>query len=162
MFTTTRAFQIASAGSLVAILSLVLACGGDDGGSEPSATESTPSAQAPKAPAAPKAPVPAPKVTDKGLPDGFPSDIPLYPGAKSERSLGIPGGPTLAAFSSGDDVESVLSFYTDQLSGAGWEVSETGGQNRGIRASKDGRSVNIRVDARPEGTTNIAIVVSQS
>ena len=157
MFTTTRAFQIASAGSLVAILSLVLACGGDDGGNEPSATESTPSAQAP-----PKAPVPASTVTDKGLPDGFPSDIPLYPGAKSERSLGIPGGPTLAAFSSGDDVESVLSFYTDQLSGAGWEVSETGGQNRGIRASKDGRSVNIRVDARPEGTTNIAIVVSQS
>ena len=159
MSASARRFRINTAGFLAAAFTLVLACGGDDGGSQPSASSSAPAATARESTGA--TPVPDPQITEREIPDGFPKDVPLYPGAQSERSLGMPGGPTLAAFSSDDDPATVLAFYASHLPAEGWEITNGGDGRKALRANKDGRSLSIRADAKPGEMTNIAIVVNQ-
>ena len=157
MIATVRHCRIATAGSLAAVLSLVVACGGDEGST---AQAPAPAATIQKA-AEEKPPAPKATVTENRIPDDFPGDVPLYPGAESERSLGIPGGPTLVAFSSDDDAESILAFYVRELPGEGWTLIDAGAGRGALKASKEKRSLNIRVDAKPSGPTAIAIMVSQ-
>ena len=155
MFATSRRIRTACAASIIALFGLALGCGGaEDSASTPAA----PAAEAPKKAAPPTPPPPAAKVVERELPENFPKDIPLYPGAQSERSLGIPGGPTLAAFSSSDSPETVLAFYIAKLSGDGWMIDDEGGGRSALKATKGKRAINIRVDAKSSGETAIAIV----
>lgn len=156
MVPKSRYFRILTSISLAATLCFALACGGEDTSSE-SAAPSAPSAPARKAPAA--EPAPEAEVTEKQVPGNFPNDIPIYPGAESEQSLGIPGGPMLAAFSSSDDPATVLTFYKSELASSGWEIDDPGDGVGALRANKEDRSLTIRVDGTSSGSTSIAIVV---
>lgn len=59
------------------------------------------------------------------LPDGFPSDFPIYPGAKltsswttaSEDSKGVS-----VVWETTDSVTQVKSFYKDKLTASGWKI----------------------------------------
>ena len=157
MITAACGRRIVSAGFLTPVLCFALGCGGDDGGTQEAAPSEAKPAKAAKA----KEETPDVKITDSGVPGDFPSDVPIYPGAEPQRSLGIPGGPMIAAFSSDDDAETILTYYVNELPGAGWTVTEEGKGPGALRASKANRSLNIRADGKPSGATTIAIVVNQ-
>lgn len=157
MFVTSRRVRSACAASIVALFGFALGCGGDDDTSSPAAAPAAPAAEAPQAAAPPSPPSPAAKVTSRELPESFPKDIPLYPGAQSEVSLGMPGGPTLAAFTSSDSPETVLAFYVAELSSDGWTIEDEGGGRAALKASKENRSINIRAGKKATGETNISI-----
>lgn len=154
MFATSRCVRNACAASLVALLGLALGCGGEEEAASPAAA---PAAEAPEAAAPPSPPPPAAKVTERELPESFPKDIPLYPGAQSEVSLGMPGGPTLAAFTSSDSPETVLAFYIAELSNDGWTIEDEGGERAALKATKKNRSLNIRAGKKASGETTISI-----
>ena len=156
MVPKSRHIRILTTTSLAATLCFVLACGGEDTSSQ-SAAPSASSAPARKAPAA--APAPKAHVAEKVVPGSFPNDIPVYPGAETQQSLGIPGGPMLAAFSSSDDPATILTFYKSELASSGWEIDNPGDSIGALRANKKDRSLTIRVDGTPSGSTSIAIVV---
>jgi hypothetical protein len=62
------------------------------------------------------------------LPEGFPADFPLYPGAKivSSFTANTDGKDGMSvAWETGDSVEAVSSFYKSNLVANGWKVSAT-------------------------------------
>src|SRR6187455_1711807 len=132
---STRTRLAVASGSLacaIALGSLAIACGSD----EPAPTE--PAAPAETTPAAPAAPVepaaPAPTadagdpggtVTDGVLPEGFPSDVPVYPGATPGASMTMPGLGVFATFQTDAAVDAILTHYRGELAKSGWSVSDT-------------------------------------
>jgi len=151
-----------------ALGSIAIACGSDEHAkTEPAA----PAATTPAAPAPPAAPVaPGPEagaqdqggtVTDGVVPETFPSDVPLYPGAKPGPAMAMPGLGVFATFETSDKSDAVLTQYRGELSKAGWTVSNTpdGG---GIDGTKDSRTLQVRVRETETGSTEIAISTSES
>ena len=61
---------------------------------------------------------------DVALPEGFPDDVPLYPGAKIIVALTVPGGGVMASFETADAPKKILDFYRRELPTKGWEVGQ--------------------------------------
>ncbi len=94
------------------------------------------------------------------LPDGFPSDVPIYAGATVVASMTLPGGMNVT-LKTGDPQEKVRAYYETQLKANGWEVQATMNTADGamLQTQKENRSVNV-VIGRDEATT-IHLTVTQ-
>jgi hypothetical protein len=151
----------------VALASLALACGDESKPTEPAAapTDAEQAASAPGEAAAPAAAVPgAPEgdaVAQEGvLPEGYPSDVPVYPGATPGSSMAMPGLGVFATFQSSDGIEQILGFYRDGMTKGGWSVQDTA-DKMGLDATKESRSVQVRVRPGDSGRTEIAVNTSE-
>jgi hypothetical protein len=160
--------RLAAAGRLlacaIALGSLAIGCGSDERAEV--APAAVPGEATPAAPAAPVAPDPTTTeaggiVVDGVVPEGFPSDVPLYPGAAPGASMTMPGLGVFATFESDDAIDKILSHYRGELSKGGWSVSDTpdGG---GIDGTKDSRQVQVRARENETGRSEIAISFSES
>jgi hypothetical protein len=149
----------------IALASIGWACGGDEASSpEPAASPGEP-AQAQPGEAAPPAAAPsdlAPEATatDGVIPEGYPSDVPVYPGAKPGSAMSMPGLGVFATFASDDAVEKILEHYRSELSKGGWSVTDSpdGG---GVDATKGKRSVQVRARQDEQGRSEIAVNASE-
>ena len=157
--------SVARVGAAIASLSLVLACGGEESPAPAPAPEPTaadpavPSTPAPPTPSA-EAPAPGPDtgvVTEGVIPEGYPSDIPVYPGADPGPAMAMPGG-VFVTFESDDTVEAILAHYRAELANNGWTVQDSP-DGTGVDGTKDGRSVQVRARTAESGRSEIAVSV---
>jgi len=100
------------------------------------------------------------------LPQNFPSDFPLYPGAKVENSLtGQQLGKEgfMVTLTSSDDWQKVSSFYKTNLPKKGWQVTasyESG--DGGVITFSKGVTKGAVTIAEKEGKTTIGIALGES
>ncbi len=171
--------RIARAGLLVcalALASIALACGKEESSAPTSAAAPAPQAAAAPAETPQAAPAaggdaevvpgedggPDTVMTEGVLPQGYPSDVPVYPGATIGSSMSTPGLGVFATFNSDDAPQTVLSHYRTELAKGGWSVVDTPDGN-GVDGTKGNRTVQVR--ARKAGgddnRTEIAVDASQ-
>ncbi len=99
------------------------------------------------------------------IPSGFPSDFPVYKGAKVQGSVtGSQGGitGTVVTWTSGDSVDKVAEFYTQQFKDGPWKSSTTGTANEGsywMAESPDGKQVGYVMVTGDNGETSIIATV---
>jgi hypothetical protein len=163
------------AAAAITLAAVAFACGREE--SKPTAAPTPePEAAQPAAPVpAPAAPTPAAEIpapatpapqgeavaTDGVIPEGYPSDIPVYPGAEPGPAMSTPGLGVFATFESDDTVEAILAHYRTELANSGWAVQDTpdGG---GIDGTKQGRSVQVRARTAENGRSEIAVSAGES
>lgn len=93
------------------------------------------------------------------LPEDFPDDVPTYPGWSIHSTAAMGPGTTLGAMVP-DDVETVASFYREQLANEGW--TEQGGNElptmRILRFSKGNRVLGVTIaEGEDESTLQLTI-----
>jgi hypothetical protein len=94
--------------------------------------------------------------TEGVIPDGFPSDVPIYPGAVIGSSISTPGLGVFSMFETGDAVEKILAHYRSELAKNGWSVVDTAAGD-GVDATKGERTLQVRARLNDEKRTEIAI-----
>ncbi|HKA16002.1 MAG TPA: hypothetical protein VKH41_13355 [Myxococcota bacterium] len=99
--------------------------------------------------------------SDGVIPEGYPSDVPVYPGATPGASMAMPGLGVFATFVSSDAIDQVQTYYRGELGKNGWSVTNSP-DGSGLDASKGNRSVQVRLRKNDEGRSEIAINVSES
>jgi hypothetical protein len=101
------------------------------------------------------------------IPDGFPSDIPIYEGAKIVGNVKTSeGGKTNFAVTldTNDDPSKVLEFYKGELENNGYKISsatEMGAGNAVLSFEKNGKGVGGVTISVAEGKTHIMLMVEQ-
>ena len=91
--------------------------------------------------------------------EGFPEDLPLYPGAKLLGSM-LAGEGGMITLQSGDEPAEIADFYRENLVEQGWTLSaemDLGGQQV-LAVEKEGRNGAVQV-SREGSDTNILITV---
>jgi hypothetical protein len=131
-------------GIVTAALVLLAGCGGDEestGRDDESRESSTDSGEQSN------------EVT-VSLPDEFPDDVPIYPGATATVAMKIPQGFTVVHQTSAG-INEAKEFFETELADNGWEVEQTVATPQGsmLSAKKDDRQVNIIVGTQDEQTT---------
>ncbi|MBJ18374.1 MAG: hypothetical protein GY910_17080 [bacterium] len=108
-----------------------------------------------------------PRTLPEGLkaevPESFPSNIPIYPGAQAAQGAsgevkGIPrAGVQLL---SNDAPTDIFGFYEDALKGNGWDITDAKNdlQSGTISATNDGCSTIVFVQASPKGGSDIFVL----
>jgi hypothetical protein len=150
----------------VALGALALACGKDESATpEPAAAPAETPQTAPAPGAVPPA-AGAPEqsgeeggdatVAEGVIPDSFPSDVPLYPGATVGASMTTPGLGVFATFETDDPVDAILAHYRGELAKGGWSVTDTA-EGDGVDGSKGNRSVQVRARKGDDNRTEIVI-----
>ena len=105
------------------------------------------------------------KVEDEGVelvmgeqvdvPDDFPKDVPIYPGAKVFGAISLKEDQqfTVQAKTS-DSPDKVVDYYQKELAGNGWieEMTMSQPELKMLTYSKDGRTVSAMVAKEDEGT----------
>jgi hypothetical protein len=146
----------------IGVASIGWACGGEEASSpEPAASPGAPApGEAPPPAAAPSAQAPEATATDGVIPEGYPSDVPVYPGAAPGSAMAMPGLGVFATFASDDSVEKILEYYRTELAKGGWSVSDSpdGG---GVDGAKAGRTVQVRARQGDGGRSEIAVSTSE-
>lgn len=143
--------------------SLLFACGGDDGGDARS-PQASGAAKAPAGPALPdETGLEGTFGADTQVPAGFPTDIPVYPGAKPTASMSSEGEGTLVTFDSNDAAQLVFDFYEEKLVDNGWslESSANMADQWMLSAFKDGRNAHISIASAPAGS-QIGVAVARA
>lgn len=144
-------------------------CGGSEEPSAPSpAKPAAPEAKAPPtdAPAAQTAPAESDKsnvVVTNTVPDGFPSDVPEYPGANVLQGRAAGDSSLSMRFETGDSADQVVKFYNDALVEEKWstEVRQAVG-GTAIFADKGSRRLAISVATGDADKTRVDIIVAES
>ena len=95
------------------------------------------------------------------LPTGFPTDVPLYPNAKTTSSNQTPEGTYTLALETTDTSEQVSSYYKTELPQAGWatEEPETVAGVILFSGKKNNRTISLQIIPR-QGQVAIALIVS--
>jgi hypothetical protein len=101
------------------------------------------------------------------LPSGFPSDVPLYPGAAVTGSVNASGQPgkesQVVTFETKDSAESVAAFYKSKLSG--WQMSAEVGTPDGkmlvLQSPDSKRTVTLLAGAK-SGKTTASLTITGS
>ena len=100
------------------------------------------------------------------IPDGFPKDVPIYPGAKVLASTSIDGNYSVA-LSTPDSKSQVEAYYKTTLANNGW-VSENGSSSAefggfsSLALVKDGSRVGVTIgESTDKNQTTVTISVSQ-
>ena len=154
----------------IALGSLAVACGSDEPGAPaPAATPAEPAQSVPGEPTPPAAVAPGPDdeaqpdviVTEGTIPEGFPSDVPVYPGSTIGSSMTTPGLGVFATFETDDGVEAILTHYRSELAKNGWSVVDTA-QGDGVDGTKGSGKVQVRARPNEAKRTEIAIHFSAS
>ncbi len=150
----------------IALASIALACGsGESPSPDSAATPGDPTAAPATDPgAAPAAPTPGEAAgeaiaNDGVIPEGYPSDVPVYPGAAPGPSMTMAGLGVFATFESDDSVEQILEHYRGELSKGGWSVADA--PDGGLDGTKGTRSVQVRARENENGRSEIAVNVSE-
>jgi hypothetical protein len=92
---------------------------------------------------------------DVKVPDGFPRDVPVYPGISLQAASATPDG-FLIYGQSGDSAQQVADFYVDRMVADGWtKESEASQENvmRMLTFTKEGRNAAVNVITGDGGTT---------
>ena len=92
-----------------------------------------------------------PIVTEGVIPEGFPSDIPVYPGANLGSSMTRPGLGVFATFETDDAVEAILELTTAASSprtAGAWSDTAEGD---GVDGTKEDRTVQVRARRNERG-----------
>jgi len=107
-----------------------------------------------------KAAQPAAQITQGSLPQGFPTDMPMFPDAQPKTSMMVQG-EGLTVLDSPSQMPDVLAHYREQLPAQGWTVDSVkevaGGSKAVLKAHKDMRSATISINQAPGGGTEIGI-----
>ena len=72
------------------------------------------------------------------MPDGFPADVPIYPGARLIAAAKFPSGSQTAwgmNWETLDSVDKVQAFYSTKLSQGDWSVQFKGSSNASFAAT---------------------------
>jgi hypothetical protein len=104
--------------------------------------------------------IPDATATEGVIPEGYPSDVPVYPGSAPGPAMAMPGLGVFATFESDDSVEAILTHFRGELTKSGWTVEDAPGGG-GLDAAKEGRSVQVRARANEAGRSEIAVNVSE-
>jgi len=98
-----------------------------------------------------------------GLPEGFPDDLPVPPGATVAYSMSSEGEGLSATLAVEDTPRGVFTFYVEALGKEGWEIRdklEAAGQYL-VSAHKGDREVSVSVaEDDGEGRTMFTIVLA--
>lgn len=145
-----------------------LACGPDEAPEpapepveEPAVAPPAPEGEAPPAPGAADAEVAPEAFASEGvIPEGYPSDVPLYPGADPGPAMTMPGLGVFATFESDDPVDAILAHFRGELTKGGWAVQDS--SEGGVDATKEGREVQVRARPNDSGRSEIAVNIQQS
>ncbi len=162
--TTKRCLSrlVATGVTTLALAALLAACGGEDGEKK----AHVPSAAIPEAERAPSRSMtqaresakvlsaPAAQLREKiELPDYYPADAPVYPGATASQSSQAPTGRVNVMFGSEDPPEKIAQHMETQLSAEGW--ASTGRQSlpggTALQGTKPGRLISIVLSRFDEG-----------
>jgi hypothetical protein len=156
--------------AVIALGPLAFACGGEE--SAPPAAAPSPEAAieqpatpapepgAPPATATTPAPDPGGIATDGVIPEGYPSDIPVYPGADPGPAMTMPGLGLFVTFESDDTPEAILTHFRTELANNGWAVQDSA-DGDGVDGTKEGRSVQVRARTAESGRSEIAVSVDE-
>ena len=95
------------------------------------------------------------------LPEGFPSDVPVYPGSTVTMSMAAKDGMHVA-LKSADAPSKVAKFYTEKLKTSGWEIETTMNTEDGsmISGKKGKRSVMAAAN-KDSGGAIVTLTVSK-
>ncbi len=98
------------------------------------------------------------------MPENFPSDVPVYPGADVQGSYSIDGangkGHTVG-LQTNDSLADVTAWYRREVAAKGWTVVGDATYNGSLvlSATKDSRGLNVSV-SEEDGTVTIGLVVA--
>ena len=97
------------------------------------------------------------------LPEDFPPDVPIYPPSQVVRSQEIPdGGIIKVGWTTSDDVEKGVSYYSDSLAAQGWVTRRVNGDDGSlVFGDKGARSLTIGIGSGP-GKTTIDLLLVQT
>lgn len=103
-------------------------------------------------------------VGEKGvaLPDDFPKNIAIYPGATVVTSMTM--DKTMhVSLKTGDPAEKVAAFYKTKLDEDGWKINTNvnSEQMRMLQAGKEKRTVAVLISTESGGTTIVLTVASE-
>jgi hypothetical protein len=176
----TLAQQVLAMAFAIALVGLTAAC--DSGTQEPDAPEAAaPEYGAPEAAPEPEVVEAVPPTPTDGtispdrfpmelldgitaeVPDNFPNDIPIYPGAEPAQGK---GGEVKGSQNSGvqllsnDSPGLIFGFYEDSLKSNGWQIDESRNDPMTgmINASKGSCKASMFFTVSPKGGTDIFIV----
>ncbi len=167
-------------GALAALA--LIAAGCDSGTQEPAAPAPEATAVAPEAEASPDStgsapaavaregeidssrfPAEMPEGASAAIPDNFPTDMPVYPGAQAAQGKGveIDGSPqTAVQLLTNDALGDVRAYYTSELAAKGWTI-DSDEQNEAaatIQASKGDCKASVLITPAEGGGSDIFVV----
>jgi hypothetical protein len=93
------------------------------------------------------------------IPNGFPEDVPIYPGADVIGGMAA-GGGGMVTLQTGDDPEKVAAFYRENLVKEGWSLAtemDLGGQ-RVLAAEKEDRNAAVQISREANATTIVMTI----
>ncbi len=95
------------------------------------------------------------------IPEEFPKDVPIFPGATPMAFLSAPGEGIIVTFKSSEEQQDIFDFYQSSLADGGWEILEdTMFTNQlTLEAIKDNRKVSVIV-AGTKGDSRVSIIVT--
>ncbi|MAG31495.1 MAG: hypothetical protein CL908_11475 [Deltaproteobacteria bacterium] len=108
-------------------------------------------------------PTDLPEGVTAAIPDNFPQDVPIYPGAEPAQGKGaqLEGVPMSAVqLVTRDSPGDVYSFYLDKLSSSGWQIENSRDldRNAAISASNGRCSVSLLVSPTSDGGSDVFII----
>jgi len=95
------------------------------------------------------------------MPDEFPKDVPIFPGATPMASMSAPDEGIVVTFKSDKDQQDILDFYRSSLSDDGWEILDEPlfGQPLSFEAIKESRKVSVMVGGT-QGDSRVSVIVT--
>jgi hypothetical protein len=96
------------------------------------------------------------------LPDAFPKDVPVYPGAAVTANVTTKDGMQVM-FKTTDSASKVAAFYNEKLKAGGFEIEATmnTGQGSMVTGKKDNRNVMVTTGGDSGGTVITLLVRSE-
>jgi hypothetical protein len=96
------------------------------------------------------------------LPEGFPKDVPIYPGAKVAASVKSQDGMHVTLQTS-DAGSKVSDFYKEQMKAQGWAIDTTMDMPQGtmLMGNKSGQALHVMVMSDDKATT-VTLTVTQA
>jgi hypothetical protein len=93
------------------------------------------------------------------IPDGFPEDVPIYPGTDVIGGM-VAGDGGMITLQTGDDFEKVAAFYRENLVKEGWSLApemDLGGRWV-LPVEKEGRDGAVQITREADATTIVITV----
>ena len=93
------------------------------------------------------------------IPDGFPKDVPIYPGTDVIGGM-VAGEGGMVTLQTSDDIEKVAAFYRENLAKEGWTLGPEMdlGSQRVLPVEKEGRNAAVQI-AREANATTIVVTI---
>jgi len=100
------------------------------------------------------------------VPDGFPKDVPIYPGAEVVSATSMAQmGMASVQLSTGDGVAKVAAYYKRELAAKGWNevtaMSQGGAQAMEMLSCSKGETVATVMAVAEEGKTIISVTIGK-